>query len=133
MSLSSKPGPPGAPSNLTLLLLSVEQSAISWAPPFSLPEVILSYYVEVTNLNTSGVVSSDVLKAPNFNFSGTKNASPCDVYQLTVTARNEAGLSDSSNFIFSLPSCKLKLESMQNVTSHRNVLIEIRKTIHVPH
>ena len=39
------------------------------------------------------------------NFSGTEDSSPCDVYQLTVTAKNAAGWSDPSDFFTaSLPS-----------------------------
>ena len=85
-------------------MLSVEQSAISWLPPFTLPGVTLSYFVNVTNLNTSEVFSSSELIIPSFNFSGTEDGSPCDAYQFTVTAKNKAGLSDPSNFTFSLPS-----------------------------
>ena len=105
---------PAPPCNLTLS--SLEPFTISWTPPFSLPGVILSYIVNITNLNTSSVFISGELRRPSFNFSGTKDGSPCDVYQFTVTARNAAGWSDPSNFTFSLPSCKLHLESMQNVT-----------------
>lgn len=101
-----KTGPPGPPSNLTLLMLSVEQSAISWAPPFTFPEVTLSYFINVTNLNTSGVFMSGELRTPSFNFSGTEDGSPCDSYQFAVTARNKAGWSDPSDtFTASLPSC----------------------------
>ena len=102
---------PAPPSNLTLL-----SSTVSWIPPFTLPGVTLSYFVNVTNLDTSGVIRSGGLSTPNFNFSGTIVGSPCDVYQFTVTARNAAGWSNPSNLTFSLPSRKLHLESMQNVT-----------------
>ena len=77
----------------------------------------LSYFVNVTNLNTSGVFRSGELKTPGFNFSGTEDGSPCDVYQFTVTARNAAGWSDPSNtFTASLPSGKLLVE-IYNVTN----------------
>ena len=98
---------PVPPCNLTLS--SLEPFTVSWIPPFTLPGVTLSYDAVVTNLNTSGVFSSGELRTPSFNFSGTKDGSPCDVYQFTVTASNEAGLSDPSNFTFSLPLRKLVL------------------------
>ena len=113
---------PAPPSNLTLLSFTV-----SWIPPFSLSGVTLSYFVNVTNLNTSGVIRSGELRTPSFNFSGTEDGSSCDVYQFTVTANNAAGRSDPSNFNFSLPSCKLHLKSIQNVTSHIPPL-EIQKS-----
>ena len=115
----SKTGPPSLPSNLTLLMLSVEQSAISWAPPFSLPGVTLSYFVNVTNLNTSGVFNLSELRTPSFNFSGTKDGSPCDVYQFTVIARNAAGWSDPSNtFTDSLPSGMLVIRNTNIAHTH---------------
>ena len=98
---------PAPPSNLTLL--SLEPFTVSWIPPFTLPGVAISYFVNVTNLNTSGVIRSGELRTQIFNFSGTKDGSPCDVYQFTVTARNAAGWSDPTDFTFSLPSCKLHL------------------------
>ena len=96
---------PAPPSNLTLF--SVEPFTVSWVPPFTLPGVTLSYIVNVTNLNTSGDFSSDELRSPSFNFTGT-GGSPCDIYQFMVTAKNAAGWSDPSNaFTASLPSRKL--------------------------
>ena len=98
---------PAPPSNLTLL--SLEPFTVSWVPPFTYPGVTLSYFVNVINLNTDGVIRSGELWTPSFNFSGTENASSCDVYQFTVTARNEAGRSDpSDNFTASLPTRKFK-------------------------
>lgn len=116
---------PAPPSNVTLL--SLEPFTVSWVPPFTLPGVTLSYIAIVTNLNTSRVIRSGELWAPSFNFSGTVDGSPCDVYRFTVTANNAAGRSDPSNFNFSLPSCKLHLKSIQNVTSHIPPL-EIQKS-----
>ena len=96
-------------------MLSVEQSAISWIPPFTLPGVTLSYFVNVTNLNTSEVLSSSELIIPSFNFSGTEDGSRCDVYQFTVTARNAAGWSDPSDtFTASLPSGTSLDQSLQH-------------------
>ena len=100
---------PAPPSNLTLF-----SSAISWIPPFSLPGVAISYFVNVTNLNSSRVIRSGELRTPSFNFSAMKDGSSCNVYQITVTAKNKAGLSDPSNFTFSLPSCKLHLGNLTN-------------------
>ena len=117
---------PAPPSNLTLL--SLEPFTVSWIPPFTLPGVNLSYFFNVTNLNTSRVFRSGELWTPIFNFSGTEGGSPCDVYQFTVTASNAAGWSDPSNFNFSLPSCKLHLKSIQNVTSH---IIGNKKVLYV--
>ena len=101
---------PDPPTDLTLALLPVEPSTLSWAPPFTpfaSPGVTLSYTVNVTNLNTNRVFSSNELNMPSFNFSGTEDGSPCDVYQFTVTARNAAGWSEPSDtFTASLPSCK---------------------------
>ena len=91
--------------------------AISWLPPFTYPGVTLSYFVNVTNLNTSRVILSSELNTPCFNFSGTEDGSPCDVYQFTVTARNAAGRSDPSDILTaSLPSGKLLVENY-NVTN----------------
>ena len=110
---------PDPPSGLTLL--PVEPLTLSWTPPFTpsaSPGVILSYFVNVTNVNTSSVFSYDELRTPNFKFNGTEASSPCDVYQFTVTARNEAGWSEpSATFTASLPSCKL-LE--QQYPTHTN-------------
>ena len=98
--------------------------AISWLPPFALPGVTLSYFVNVTNLNTSGVFRSGELNTPSFNFSGREDGSPCDVYQFTVTARNAAGCSDPSDtFTASLPSGKLLVE-IYNVTN-LNILTDL--------
>ena len=105
-SCCSKTDHPAPPLNLTLL--SLEPFTISWVAPFTLPGVALSYFVNVTNVNTSKVFSSGELRSPSFNFNGTENGSPCDIYQFTVTARNAAGWSDPSDtFTASLPSCKL--------------------------
>ena len=117
---------PAPPSNLTLL-----SSTVSWIPPFSLSGVTLSYFVNVTNLNTSGVIRSGGLRTPSFNFSGTEDGSPCDVYQFTVTVRNKAGWSDPSNFTFSLPSCKLHPQNlcrMSPVILSLNSCLEIQKS-----
>ena len=97
---------PDPPSDLTLL--PVVPFTLSWAPPFTpfaSPGVIISYFVNVTNLNTTGMFSSGELSTQCFNFSGTEDSSPCDVYKFRVTAMNAAGLSDPSDtFIASLPS-----------------------------
>ena len=88
----------------------MEPSTLSWAPPFTpfaSPGVTLSYTVNVTNLNTNRVFSSNELNMPSFNFSGTEDGSPCDIYQFTVTARNAAGWSEPSDtFTASLPTGK---------------------------
>ena len=99
---------PDPPSDLTLL--PVEPFTLSWSPPFTpfaSPGVTLSYIVNVTNLNTTRAFSSGELNMASFNFSGTEDGSPCDVYQFTVTARNAAGWSEPSDtFTASLPSGK---------------------------
>ena len=96
---------PNPPFNLTLLYL--DPFTISWIPPFTLPGVTLSYFVNVTNLNTNQVFSSGEISTPSFNFSGTEYNSPCDVYQFIVTAWNAAGWSDPSDiFNASTPSRK---------------------------
>ena len=62
---------------------------------------------------------------PSFNFSGTEEASPCAIYQFTVTARNAAGLSEPSNtFTASLPSGKSLVEiySVTNLHILTNLL-----------
>ena len=101
-----KTGYPLSPSNLTRL--SLEPFTVSWLPPFTFPGVTLTYFVNVTNLNISRVFRSGELRTQSFNFSGTEDASPCDVYQFTVTARNAAGWSEPSDtFTASLPSCEL--------------------------
>ena len=121
---------PDPPSNLSLLLTPLEPFTISWIqweqilggsklnvtiPPFTLPRVTLSYIVNVINLNTSRVFNSSELIIPSFNFSGSEDGSPCDVYQFTVTARNAAGWSDPSDtFIASLPSGKSLDQSLQH-------------------
>ena len=106
---------PDPPSNLSLLPTPLEPFTISWIPPFTLPGVTLSYIVNVINLNTSRVFNSSELIIPSFNFSGSEDGSPCDVYQFTVTARNAAGLSDPSDtFIASLPSGKSLDQSLQH-------------------
>ena len=98
--------------------------AILWLPPFVFPGVTLSYFVNVTNLNTSGVFRSGELNTPSFNFSGREDGSPCDVYQFTVTASNAAGCSDPSDtFTASLPSGKLLVE-IYNV-SNLNILTNV--------
>ena len=105
---------PDPPTDLTLALLPVKQSTLSWTPPFTpfaSPEVTLSYFVNVTNLNTSQVFRFGELDTLSFNFSfnfSLKDSSPCDVYQFTVTARNAAGWSDPSDTLTaSLPSCRI--------------------------
>ena len=85
---------------------------VSWVPPYAPPGVNLSYCIDVTNLNTSQVFRFGELDTLSFNFSfnfsGSEDGSPCDVYQFTVTARNAAGWSEpSDSFTASLPSCKL--------------------------
>ena len=99
---------PDPPSNLSLLPTPLEPFTISWIPPFTPPGVTLSYIVNVINLNTSRVFNSSELIIPSFNFSGSEDGSPCDVYQFTVTARNAVGRSDPSDTLTaSLPSGKL--------------------------
>ena len=111
---SSKTDLPAPPSNVTLL--SLKPFTISWVPPFTLSGVNLSYIVNITNLNTTRVFSSGELRIPSFNFSGTEDNYPCDIYQLSVTARNVAGWSDPSDtFIAILPSCKI-IGSRNSVT-----------------
>ena len=112
---------PASPSNLTLL--SLEPFTVSWVPPFAFPGVTLSYNAVVTNLNTSSILRSGELRTPSFNFSGTEDSSPCDVYQFTVTARNEVGLSDPNNFTSSLPSCKLTSRIYAECHQSYNILI----------
>ena len=103
---SSKTDLPAPPSNVTLL--SLKPFTISWVPPFTLSGVNLSYIVNITNLNTTRVFNSSELIIASFNFSGTEDGSPCDVYQFTVTARNAAGWSEPSDtFTASLPSGKI--------------------------
>ena len=106
---------PDPPSNLSLLPTPLEPFTISWIPPFTLPGVTISYIVNVINLNTSRVFNSSELNTPSFNFSGTEDGSPCDVYQFTVTARNAAGWSDPSDtFIAGLPSGTSLDQSLQH-------------------
>ena len=112
-----KTGRPAPPSNLSLLPAPLEPFTIYWIPPFTLSGVILSYSVNVTNLNTSRVIRSGKLRTPSFNFSGTEDGSPCDVYQFTVTAINEAGWSDPSDtFTAILPSCMCNMPIMTSLT-----------------
>ena len=121
---------PNPPSNLTLLYL--DHFNISWIPPFTLSGVTLSYFVNVTNLNTHQVFSSGELSKPSFNFNGTEDNSPCDVYQFTVTARNAAGWSGPSDtFDASTPSRKF-LNSFNSPKLHSNVPKQYyQKKLHV--
>jgi len=85
----------------------VEPLSLSWIPPFALPGVAISYFLNVTNLNTTEVLESGELRATSFNFTATEDSSLCDVYQFKVTANNAAGWSDSSDpLTASLPSCE---------------------------
>ena len=99
-------GPPDSPTNVSVSELGLLQLNVSWTAVPTLPDVSVTYRINVTNLDTLEVFMSDEVTSTSFVFEGTEPS--CDTYELSVTAVNGAGESSPSDVVnASLPTCKL--------------------------
>ena len=87
-------GVPEPPQNVSATILGSSKLNISWIAPQSLPEVNITYTVNVTNVNTTEHLSKKELTEPFYIFE-TEEFS-CDYYTFTVIAMNVAGKSNGS-------------------------------------
>ena len=100
-------GPPASPTNVSASELGLLQLNVSWAAVPTLPDVSVTYRINVTNLDTLEVFMSDDVTSTSFVFEGTEPS--CDTYKFSVTAVNGAGESSPSDVMnASLPTCELR-------------------------
>ena len=99
-------GPPDSPTNVSVSELGLLQLNVSWTAVPTLPDVSVTYRINVTNLDTLEVFMSDEVNSTSFVFEGTEPS--CDTYEFSVTAVNSAGESSPSDAVnATLPTCKL--------------------------
>ena len=102
----TKYGPPASPTNVSVSELGLLQLNVSWTAVSALPDVNVTYTINVTNLDTLEVFMSDEVTSTSFVFEGTEPS--CDTYEFSVTAVNGAGESSPSDAVNgNLPTCKL--------------------------
>ena len=106
MSVLTVYGPPDSPTNVSVSELGLLQLNVSWTAVPTLPDVSVTYRINVTNLDTLEVFMSDEVTSTSFVFEGTEPS--CDTYEFSVTAVNGAGESSPSDAVnATLPTCKL--------------------------
>ena len=99
--------PPDPPTNVNVSELGLLQLNVSWTAVPTLPDVNVSYRINVTKLDTLKVFMSDEVNSTSFVFEGTEPS--CDTYEFSVTAVNGAGESSPSDAVNgALPTCKLR-------------------------
>ena len=99
-------GPPDPPTNVSVSELGLLQLNVSWTAVPTLPDVNVTYRINVTTLDTLEVFMSDEVTSTSFVFEGTEPS--CDTYEFSVTAVNTAGESSPSDAVNgALPTCKL--------------------------
>ena len=85
---------PKPPQNVSATILGSSKLKISWIAPQSLPEVNLTYTVNVTNVNTTEHFSNKELTETFYIFETEESS--CDYYTFTVIAMNDAGESNGT-------------------------------------
>ena len=98
-------GPPSFPTDVMLTPLTVNSLRVSWSSPPTPPGVILYFNLTIFNLNISTVLMRTDIETKHYIITDNNRARPCDVYSFQITARNDAGIGNSSERITgSLPS-----------------------------
>ncbi len=87
-------GRPEPPQNVSAEPLAPLRLNITWLPPYSLPEVQLTYKVVVTDENSSEHYESGNIAASSYVFE--RSRSSCDYYTIFVLAVNDAGVSNAT-------------------------------------
>ncbi len=96
---------PSAPQKLSVTALGPLKLNVTWLPPYSLPEVKVTYIVNVTAVSKSEPCNSGELSDPFYILEGED--STCDLFTISLTAINNAGVSDPTiKHNISLPTCK---------------------------
>ena len=122
MSVLTVYGPPASPTNVSASELGLLQLNVSWTAVPTLPDVSVTYRINVTNLDTLEVLVSDEVTSTSFVFEGTEPS--CDTYELSVTAANGAGESSPSDVVnATLPTCKLRYHGTWQI--HYNFIFSI--------
>ncbi len=87
-------GRPEPPQNVSAEPLALLRLNITWLPPYSLPEVQVTYKVIVTDENSSEHYESGNIAESSYVFE--RSRSSCDYYTISVLAVNDAGLSNAT-------------------------------------
>ena len=115
---------PGTPTGVSLSPLIPLKLNLSWAEPYSHPNISLSYTITITSLDTTNRTATGpshletVLDTSNYIFK--LDTPSCDTYAFTVSAVNEAGASEPSEALAgSLP---LRESHMQCQHHHKSLV-----------
>ncbi len=87
-------GRPEPPQNVSAEPLAPLRLNITWLPPYSLPEVQVTYKVVVTDENSSEHYESGNIAESSYVFE--RSRSSCDYYTISVLAVNDAGVSNAT-------------------------------------
>ncbi len=87
-------GRPEPPQNVSAEPLAPLRLNITWLPPYSLPEVEVTYTVIVTEEGSSEHYESESIAVSSYVFE--RSRSSCDYYTIFVLAVNDAGMSNAT-------------------------------------
>ncbi len=103
-------GIPDTPTNLTTNLSVPLSFKVSWTAPFSLPGEVVTYDVNVTNVNTTAQFLSESLTETTYIFATLLPY--CEFYEFSIVAVNEAGKSDRARLVnIPMPTCMFRFQN----------------------